>query len=73
MRAEKYIFLEETEKATANSRRNQTKKKPNANQEESPRKEVRTLRVEKYHEYTPLNIPLLICAEKLDRWKYSPN
>ena len=56
MRTEKYIFLEETEKAIANSGRNQTEWK-NANQDERPRKETH-LRAGKYHEYTPLNVSL---------------
>ena len=54
MRVEKDIFLEEIERATTNSGRNQTKKKCN---EERPRKEA-SMRVRRYHVYTPLNISL---------------
>ena len=57
MRAEKYIFLEEPEKATSNSGRHQTEKKPNANPEERSRKKTGVV-VERYHEYTFLNVSL---------------
>lgn len=54
MWVERYIFLEEIEKATTNPRRSQSKKKSN---EERSRKEACT-RVGRYHEYTPLNVSL---------------
>lgn len=58
MRAEKYIFLKEIEKATVNSGRNHPEKKSNAHSEECPRREARTLRVGRYHKFTPLNVSL---------------
>ena len=58
MRAEKYILLEATEKATTNLGRDQIKKKTKAHQEEHPRKEARASSVAKYHEYTPFNVLL---------------
>ena len=54
MRAEKYIFLEEIERAIPG--KNQAKKK-NANQDDCPWKEAH-LRAGKYHEYSPLNVSL---------------
>ena len=57
MRAEMYIFLEEPKKATSNSGRHQTEKKPNANPEERSRKKTGVV-VERYHEYTLLNVSL---------------
>ena len=40
IRAKKHIYLEETEKVTANSGKNQIEKKLSAHQEESPMKEA---------------------------------
>ena len=56
IRVEKYIFLEEIEKATANPKRHQSDKKTGG-QDEHPRKDVRA-RAGKYSEYTPLNVSL---------------
>ena len=70
MRAEKYIFLEETEKVTASSGRNQFKKK-NANQDERLRKVTRS-RVRKYHEYTPSTCPSPIRFKKSNKLKDFP-
>ena len=61
MRADKYIFLEATKKATANLGRIEKK---NAYQKECPRKEAQMSRVEKYYKYTPLNLPFTdLCRE----------
>ena len=56
IKAKKYIFLEEIEKATANSGRHQSDKKAGG-QDEHPRKDTHS-RAGKYNEYNPLNVSL---------------
>ena len=67
IRAEKHIFLEETEKAIANSGRQQFDKKVGG-QDEYPRKGIHS-RAGKYNKYTPLTYPSLNCSGKLVRSK----
>ena len=42
----------------ANSAKSQAEKKPSPQQEDCHKKESKTLRVGKYHDYTPLNVSL---------------
>ena len=56
IRAEKYIFLEETGEAATNSRRHQSDKKAGG-QDEHWRKGICS-KASKYNEYTPLNVSL---------------
>ena len=55
---ERYIYLEETQKATTNSRKNQAEKKPGPHHEERQKKEPRAPKVGRFHDYTPLNVSL---------------
>ena len=58
VRAEKYIYLEETQRATTSLAKNQAEKKPGPQYEERQKKESRTPRVERFHDYTPLSVSL---------------
>ena len=58
VRAKRYIYLEETQKATTNSVKTQAEKKPGPQHEESPKKETRAVRVGRFQDYTPLNVSL---------------
>ena len=58
LRVERYIYLEEMQKATANSGKNQAERKSGPQQKEHPRKEARAPKVGRYHDYTPLNMSL---------------
>ena len=58
VRAEKYIYLEETQRATASSIKNQAEKKPGPQYEEHQKKELRAPRVRRFHDYTPLSVYL---------------
>ena len=69
IRVEKYIFPEETEKATANPGRHQSDKKTGG-QDEHSRKDVRS-RAGKYSEYTPSTSPFPNCSVKSVRLKGS--
>ena len=56
LRVDSYIYREEMQTTTLG--KSQTKKKSGPQHEDRPRKETRTSRVERYHDYTPFNIPL---------------
>ena len=58
IRAKRYIYLEETQRATASSAKNQAKKKPGPQYEEHQKKEPRASRVGRFHDYTPLSVSL---------------
>ena len=56
LRAERYIYLEETQRATANSAKGQAEKMPGLQHEERQRKELRAPRVGRHYDCTPLNM-----------------
>ena len=70
IRVEKYIFPEETEKATANPGRHQSDKKTGG-QDEHSRKDVCS-RAGKYNEYTPLNVSLCELIRELGQVERFP-
>ena len=55
---ERYIYLEETQRAKTSSVKNQAEKKPGAQYEERQKKEPRAPRVGRFHHYTPLSMSL---------------
>ena len=58
VRAERYIYLEETQRTTANSAKNQVEKKLGLQYEEHQKKEPSELRVGRFHDYTSLCVSL---------------
>ena len=58
VRVERYIYLEETQKAMANSGKNHGAQRSSLQREERLRREAQTPRVEKFCNYTPLNVSL---------------
>ena len=58
VRAERYIYLEETQKATTNSVKTQAEKKQGPQHGEHPKKEPRAPKVGRFHDYTLLNVSL---------------
>ena len=58
VKEERYIYLEETQRATSTSAKNQTGKKPGSQYEERQKKEPMALRVERFHNDNPLNVSL---------------
>ena len=69
MRVEKYIFLEEIEKATTNLGRNQAEEK-HASQEERSRRELSS-RAVTTTSTPPSMYPSLICSKKSNKWRDS--
>ena len=65
--AKKYIFLEEIEKATANSGRNQSKKKTNAYQEEHLRKKAQMSSIGNAMSILSSTCPLPMYTEELGK------
>ena len=56
--AGRYIYLEETQKATTSCAKNQAEKNPCPQYEERQKKEPRAPGVRRFHDYTPLNVSL---------------
>ena len=58
VRVERYIYLEETQRATASLAKNQAEKKSGPQYEERQKKEPKAPRVGRFHDYTPLSVSL---------------
>ena len=72
LRAKRYIYVQEMQKATVNSIRNQTEKKSGLQQEDCSRKEARTPRVERFHNYTPFNVSLANLYKEVEQAEHFP-